>query len=101
MDITKNLNSGARAGYKDIKQLASGAEELLSRLRGNYATYSVNKVYKDGDIVKGFMRSVEDGVWRPTVAIFKKGGWYAYNVITKTPFGVQAAQFGVLDAVTS
>lgn len=101
VDITKNLNSGARAGYKDIKQLASGAEELLSRLRGNYATYSVNKVYKDGDIVKGFMRSVEDGVWRPTVAIFKKGGWYAYNVITKTPFGVQAAQFGVLDAVTS
>jgi hypothetical protein len=102
VDIPRNLNSGVRAGYKDIKHLAaSGGEELLSKLRGNYPVYSVNKIYKEGDVVKGFMRSVDDDVWHPVVAIFKKGAWYAYNVITKTPFGVQAAQFGVMDAATS
>ncbi|MGR3888558.1 hypothetical protein [Pseudomonas sp. 1152_12] len=99
VDIARNFNKGSRAGYKDINYLATHAQALLSRLKGNYRSYDVTKLYREGDIVKGFFRSAEDNVWRPTVAIFKKGGWYAYNVITKTPFGLQAAQFGVVMAV--
>lgn len=94
--ITKNLNKGARTGYRNINHLADKGQALLSRLVGNYGTYDVNKVYREGDIVKGFFRSAEDNLIRPVVAVFKQGGWYAYNVITKTPFGVQAAQFGIL-----
>ncbi|KAF2409710.1 hypothetical protein ACMSI6_08540 [Pseudomonas antarctica] len=99
VDIARNVNKGSRAGYKDINYLATQAKALLSRLKGNYRRYDVTKIYREGDIVKGFLRSAEDNVWRPTVAIFKKGGWYAYNVITKTPFGLQAAQFGAVMGV--
>lgn len=99
VDIAKNLNKGAHAGYRDIKHIAGKSDEVLSKLRGNYKSYDVSKAYKEGDIVKGFFKSAEDNVWRPTVAILKAGGWYAYNVITKTPFGVQAAQFGVVSAL--
>lgn len=101
VDIAKNLNKGAQAGYRDIKYLAGKGDEVLSRLRGHYKSYDVSKVYKEGDIVKGFFKSADDNLWRPTVAILKNGAWYAYNVITKTPFGVQAAQFGVISALES
>ena len=99
VDIAKNLNKGAQAGYRNIRHLADKGEEVLSKLRGNYKHYDAAQVYKDGDIVKGFFKAAEDYVWRPTVAILKSGGWYAYNVTTKTPFGVQAAQFGVISAL--
>ena len=98
-DIAKNLNKGARAGYRDINYLVSNSDEVLSKLRGYYKNFDASKIYKDGDIVKGFFKSAEDNVWRPTVAVLRNGGWYAYNVITKTPFGVQAAQFGVVTAL--
>ena len=100
VDITKNLNKAAGAGYKDIKYIAAHADELLERVKGNYKKYDQAKTYKEGDVVKGFLRWPEENIWRPTVAIFKKSGWYAYNVTTKTPFGVQAAQFGVVSALT-
>ncbi|UII70912.1 hypothetical protein LVW35_25260 [Pseudomonas sp. HN11] len=96
VDITKNLNKGAGAAFKDTKYLADQGKTLLSRLSGNYGYYDINKVYRDGDIVKGFFLSAEDNFWRPAVAILKKGGWYAYNILTKTPYGLQAAQFGVV-----
>lgn len=99
VDIAKNLNKGARAGYKDVKYLTEHGHEVLSRLKGHYGSYDVTKVYKEGDIVKGFFHAAEDNVWRPVVAVFKKGGWYAYNLVSKTPFGVQLAQFGVVSSV--
>lgn len=99
VNIAKNLNKGARAGYKDVKFLAEQGQDVLSRLRGHYGSYDVTKVYKEGDIVKGFFHATEEGVWRPTVAVLKKGAWYAYNVVTKTPFGVQLAQFGVVSSL--
>ncbi|AZE86053.1 hypothetical protein C4J98_4678 [Pseudomonas orientalis] len=101
VDITKNLNKGARAGYKDVKYLAEQGHEVLSRLRGHYGSYDVTKIYKEGDVVKGFFHAAEDNVWQPAVAIFKKGAWYAYNVVTKTPFGVQLAQFGAVSSLHS
>jgi hypothetical protein len=97
--IAKNLNKGTRAGYKDVKYLAEQGHTVLSRLRGNYGSYDVTKVYKEGDVVKGFFHKAERNVWQPTVAIFKKGAWYAYNVVTKTPFGVQLAQFGAVSSL--
>ncbi|WP_124425125.1 hypothetical protein [Pseudomonas orientalis] len=101
VDITKNLNKSARAGYKDVKYLAEHGHEVLSRLRGHYGSYDVTKIYKEGDVVKGFFHAAEDNVWQPAVAIFKKGAWYAYNVVTKTPFGVQLAQFGAVSSLHS
>ncbi|MDY4302447.1 hypothetical protein SO486_20980 [Pseudomonas salmasensis] len=99
VDIAKNLNKGARAGYKDVKYLTEHGHEVLSRLKGHYGSYDVTKVYKEGDVVKGFFHAAEDNVWRPVVAVFKKGGWYAYNLVSKTPFGVQLAQFGAVSSL--
>lgn len=99
VDMAKNLNKGAQAGYRNITYFAGKGDEVLSRLRGHYKKYDVSKVYQEGDIVKGFFKSAEDHLWRPTVAILKGGAWYAYNVTTKTPFGVQAAQFGIVTAL--
>ena len=99
VDIAKNLNKGARAGYKDAKFLAEKGHDVLSRLRGHYGSYDVTKIYQEGDVVKGFFYAAEDTVWRPAVAVFKKGAWYAYNVVTKTPFGVQLAQFGAVSSL--
>ncbi|RZI27834.1 hypothetical protein [Pseudomonas orientalis] len=99
VDIAKNLNKGARAGYKDTKYLVEKGHDVLSRLRGHYGSYDVTKLYKDGDVVKGFFHATEDNVWRPAVAVFKKGAWYAYNVVTKTPFGVQLVQFGAVSSL--
>ncbi|WP_156421674.1 hypothetical protein [Pseudomonas orientalis] len=101
VDIAKNLNKGARAGYKDVKYLAEHGHDVLSRLRGRYGSYDVTKTYKEGDIVKGFFHAAEDNVWRPAVAVFKNGAWYAYNIVTKTPFGVQLAQFGAVSSLHS
>ena len=99
VDIAKNLNKAARAGYKDVTYLAEHGHGVLSRLRGHYGSYDVNKIYREGDVVKGFFHAADDNVWQPTVAIFKKGAWYAYNVVTKTPFGVQLAQFGAVNSL--
>lgn len=101
VDIAKNLNKGARAGYRDVKYLAEQGHDVLSRLRGHYGSYDVTKIYKEGDVVKGFFYAAENNVWQPAVAIFKKGAWYAYNVVTKTPFGVQLAQFGAVSSLHS
>ncbi len=98
-DIAKNLNRGASAGYKDIKYVLEHGDEVLSRLRGRWRSYDVTKVYKDDDIVKGFHRAQSNNLWVPVVAVFKKGAWYAYNILTNTPFGPQLLQFGVVSAI--
>ncbi|WP_404485210.1 hypothetical protein ABWL43_25620 [Pseudomonas sp. HT11] len=98
-DIAKNLNRGASAGYKDIKYVLEHGDEVLSRLRGRWRSYDVTKVYKDDDIVKGFHRTQSNNLWVPVVAVFKKGAWYAYNILTNTPFGPQLLQFGVVSAI--
>ncbi len=98
-DIAKNLNRGASAGYKDIKCVLEHGDKVLSRLRGHCRSYDVTKVYKDGDIVKGFYRAQSNNLLVPVVAVFKKGGWYAYNILTNTPFGPQLLQFGVVSAL--
>ena len=98
-DIAKNLNRGASAGYKDIKYVLEHGDEVLSRLRGHWRGYDVTKVYKDDDIVKGFHRAQSNSLWVPVVAVFKKGAWYAYNILTNTPFGPQLLQFGVVSAI--
>lgn len=98
-DIAKNLNRGASAGYKDIKYVLEHGDKVLSRLRGHCRSYDVTKVYKDGDIVKGFYPAQGNNLWVPVVAVFKKGGWYAYNILTNTPFGPQLLQFGVVSAL--
>ncbi len=97
-NITKNLNKAANAGYKDIQFLTKNVDDVLSRLKGNHRHYSPSQTYKENDIVKGFSLSEADALWRPTVAILKKGSWYAYNTVTKVPYGVQLLQFGALDA---
>ncbi|WP_369302437.1 hypothetical protein [Pseudomonas sp. N2-5-1-1] len=98
-DIAKNLNRGASAGYKDIKYVLEHGDEVLSRLRGRWRSYDVTKVYKDDDIVKGFHRMQSNNSLAPVVAVFKKGAWYAYNILTNTPFGPQLLQFGVVSAI--
>lgn len=98
VDIAKNLNRGANAGYKDIKYLIAHGEQVLSRLKGNYRTYDATKIYKEGDVVKGFYRA-EDNSWLATVAVFKRGAWYAYSVVTNVPFGPQLAQFGIVSSL--
>ncbi|WP_146120401.1 hypothetical protein [Pseudomonas poae] len=100
-NIVKNLNRGAGAGYKDLKYLIEHGDEVLSRLKGHYRTYEVTRVYKEGDIVKGFYRAEGGERLTPVVAVFKKGAWYAYNVLTSTPFGPQLAQFGIVSALGS
>lgn len=94
-NITKNLNKAAAAGYKDVKYLTRAGEDLLSRLKGHFGHYNASKIYKENDITKGFHLSAVDHRWHPTVAIFKKGSWYAYNTATKFPYGIQLAQFGI------
>jgi hypothetical protein len=99
VDIVKNLNKGGARGYKDINKLAGKGDEMLSRLKGNYRRYEPSVNYKEGDIVRGFARYDDGGLWDPVVAILKKGSWYAYNTLTKTPYGPQILQFGVLSAL--
>jgi hypothetical protein len=99
VDIVKNLNKGGARGYKDINKLAGKGDEILSRLKGNYRRYEPSVNYKEGDIVRGFARYDDGGLWDPVVAILKKGSWYAYNTLTKTPYGPQILQFGVLSAL--
>ena len=99
VNIVKNLNKGGARGYKDINQLAGKGDEVLSRLKGNYRRYDLSVSYKEGDIVKGFARYDDGGLWDPVVATFKKGSWYAYNTLTKTPCGPQILQFGVVSAM--
>ncbi|MGX5796282.1 hypothetical protein ACWHY4_21335 [Pseudomonas sp. E2-15] len=101
VDIAKNLNRGASAGYKDIKYLINHGDEVLSRLKGHYQRYDVTRVYKEGDIVKGFYRSETNNLFIPVVAVFKKSAWYSYSIITNAPFGPQLAQFGVVSALES
>ena len=101
LQITNNLNRGAKAGYKDVRYLIAHGDEVLSRLKGNYRSYDFATIYKDGDVVKGFYRSQENHLIYSTVAVLKKGTWYAYNVVTNTPFGAQLAQFGVVTALQS
>ena len=98
-DITKNLNRGASAGYKDIKYVVDHGDEILSRLKGHYPRYDVTRVYQEGDIVKGFYRAETTGLLTPVVGILKKGAWYAYSILTNTPFGPQLAQFAVVSAL--
>lgn len=100
-DIAKNLNRGTRAAYKDIKYLIDHGDEVLSRLKGSYRKYEVSRVYKEGDIVKGFYRAEDSNLIYSTVAVLKKGAWYAYSNLTNTPFGPQLAQFGVASALVN
>jgi hypothetical protein len=98
-NIFKNIGAGVKVGFKGLKYVVSNGPDILSRMKGSYRGYKVGGVYKEGDIVKGFYRSPVDNLLHPVVATFKKGGWYAYNTITKTPFGSQILQFEILDAV--
>lgn len=100
VDVPKNLNKGMLAISRDRKYVADGAKGLLSRLRGTYGAYDVAKFYKEGDIAKGLVRG-SDGKIRPVLAMFTKGAWYPYNILTKTPFGIQIAQFGVMSSIES
>lgn len=97
--LPKNIKRGVVTVLKDGKTIYRHSDEVLPRLRGNYKRYDVAVTYKDGDIVKGFSRVDAGGVAEPVVAIFKKGGWYAYDTITNTPFGPQILQFGVVSAM--
>lgn len=99
VNVVKNLNKGGARGYKDINKLAGKGDEMLSRLKGHYRSYELSVKYKEGDIVKGFSRYDDGGGWDPVIAILKKGSWYAYNTLTKTPFGPQLLQFGVVSAL--
>lgn len=97
--LPKNLTRGVKVLAKDAKTLFKHADEVLPRLKGNYRSYEVTRIYKEGDIVKGFYQVESQGVLTPVIAIFNKGGWYAYSVLTNTPFGPQLAQFGILSAM--
>lgn len=99
INLPKNIKRGIRTVIKDGKKIYQHADEVLPRLRGNYKKYDVTKTYKDGDIVKGVGRVDTGGVAEPVVAIFHKGGWYAYSSITNTPFGPQLLQFGALSSM--
>ncbi|QVN06614.1 hypothetical protein JYG35_23850 [Pseudomonas rhodesiae] len=96
IDLPKNVYRGLGALGKDAKKLYKHADEILPRLKGNYRTYDVTRVYKEGDVVKGFHQVESDGVRMPVIAIFRKGAWYAYSTVKNTPFGPQLVQFGVL-----
>jgi hypothetical protein len=98
MELPKNVYRGLGAIGKDAKKLYKHADEILPRLKGNYRSYDVTKTYKEGDIVKGVHQVDSDGVRVPVIAIFTKGGWYAYSTVVNTPFGPQLAQFGILSA---
>lgn len=101
INLPKNIKRGIVSVLKDGTKIYRHADEILPRLRGNYKRYDVTKIYKDGDIVKGFNRVDTGGFAEPVVAIFKKGGWYAYDSITNTPFGPQMLQFGVVSAMVN
>lgn len=100
INLPRNIKRGVVAVGKDMTKVYKHADEVLSRLKGNYRSYEVTRTYKDGDIVKGFYQVESDGVRRPIVAVLNKGVWYAYSSLMNTPFGPQLAQFGVLNALT-
>ncbi|PHN32494.1 hypothetical protein AO240_07545 [Pseudomonas sp. ICMP 460] len=97
--LPKNLTRGIKTLGKDAKTLFKYGDEVLPRLKGNYRSYEVTRTYKEGDVVKGFYQVESQGVLTPILAIFNKGGWYAYSALTNTPFGPQLAQFGLLSAM--
>lgn len=101
LDLPKNIKRGIVTGARDIRTLRRQADEVGPRLKGNYQSYDVTRHYNDGDIVKGASLLETDGVLTPVVAIFKKGRWYSYSFITRTPFGPQLVQFGSLSVLES
>lgn len=101
IELPKNIKRGIVALGKDARKLYKHTDEILPRLKGNYRAYDVSKAYKDGEIVKGAYKTAPDGVSVPVVAMFQKGAWYAFDTVTKTPFGPQLAQFGLLDMIST
>lgn len=95
----KHLGDGLKALRRESNNGASIGELAWSRINKNY---DPKRVYKQNDVVSNFYQKHVggDGDMNPVTAIFLNGGWYAYNVVTKTPHGVQLAQYAVVGALT-
>lgn len=100
-DLPKNSKKVIQAITEDANYLMGKADEALLIFGGGQEVFNVAKKYKENDVVKGFYRTHIEGEVHPSLAIFSRGSWYAYNVLTKTPFGPQIVLYGTAEAVTS
>lgn len=94
----KNIKNGLNALSKNLDDVISLGGKRTARA-GN--VFDPKKKYVHGDVVRDFYQKRVGDVdaMTPVSAIFLRGGWYAYNVLTKTPSGIQMAQYGVVHAV--
>ncbi|WQG56585.1 hypothetical protein RHM66_13675 [Pseudomonas sp. RTB3] len=84
LEAPKNIRSGLNALQKETRNLGALVPQRLSKSVKNVDS---RKTYQHNDIVRNFHRRVTGKAEdiKPATAIFLNGGWYAYNVITKTP----------------
>lgn len=112
--FVKGLSSslGVDDVFKAPKNIGDGLSEagrlggnLLSKVQSGLSigikNHDAQKLYKHKDVVSDFYykrlgRSEKMG---PVTAIFLHGAWYIYNLVTKTPYGIQLTQYGVVQAV--
>lgn len=99
LDAPKNFKKGFNVLGRGARQGHSTGRKLLG---AGIRSYDVNKVYKHGDVVSNFYYKQfgNPAKMGPVTAIFLHGAWYAYNMITKIPAGVQMVQYGVVEAIT-
>ncbi|WP_231422555.1 hypothetical protein [Pseudomonas sp. Leaf59] len=100
LEAPKNIRSGLNALQKETRNLGALVPQRLSKSVKNVDS---RKTYQHNDIVRNFHRRVTGKAEdiKPATAIFLNGGWYAYNVITKTPYGVQLTQDALVGAATA
>ncbi|MGX5796284.1 hypothetical protein ACWHY4_21345 [Pseudomonas sp. E2-15] len=98
LSAPKNARTGIKAAGRELINLASTLPGVFSR---TVRDFDARTVYKHNDVVRNFYHKVtgHSGDVKPITAIFLNGGWYGYNLITKTPYGLQLVQDSLVDAV--
>ncbi|MFT0473976.1 hypothetical protein ACMSI6_08530 [Pseudomonas antarctica] len=95
-----NIRTGIKAVGREVGHVASAFPKVLAL---TVKHFDPQKVYKHNDVVRNFHQKVTGGggEMKRVTAIFLHGGWYAYNLITKAPYGVQLVQYGLVEAATA
>jgi hypothetical protein len=97
-DGSKNFKKGLNVLGRGTRKVHSSGRKLLG---AGIRSFDENKVYKHRDVVSNFYYKQfgNPAKMGPVTAIFLHGAWYAYNIVTKTPAGVQMVQYGVVQAI--
>ena len=98
LDAPRNISKGLKVAGRVGDKVLSSVQKVLPL---GIKSFDAHKVYKHKDVVSDFYYKLGGRSERmgPVTAIFLSGGWYAYNALTKTPHGVQLAQYGIIEAV--